>query len=73
LNVPEHRRATPGYRVVTNVDGRLVKLTANDLGVIDITTDDERIVADLLRLHVTKVPKLSNAEVADLQTKSKEA
>jgi len=69
----DHRRATPGYRVVTtDVTGRRVKLAADDLGVITIESDEERRVADALGLPVTKVPKLSNAEVADLQKKSKE-
>jgi hypothetical protein len=71
LNVPDYRRATPGYRVVATVDGRIVKLTADDLGVITIETDDERRLADRRNLPLTRVPKLSNDEVADLQRKTK--
>ena len=71
MNDKDHRRATKGARFISvdTVTGRIVKLTANDLGVIAIETDEQRRVADKLRLPITRTPKLDGDEVADLKKK----
>lgn len=65
----QYRRATAGARFVRMdpVSGHLVKLRADELGVIPITTAPERRVADAIGLRVTRVPRLDNDEVAALK------
>jgi len=65
----EHRRAPERARYLRmdTVTGTLVKLQADERGVIEITTDPERRVADAFGLPVTRTPRLDNAEVAKLQ------
>jgi len=67
----EYRR---GVRVTTTdpLTGALVKLVPDENGVIAITSDAMRRVADARGYSVTKLPKMSNAEVGDLQKKNKE-
>lgn len=69
----EYRRAAPGWRCVSTdpVTGRAVKLAADDLGVITITSDEERRLADARRLPITKLPRLDNDEVAKLKSKER--
>lgn len=54
----QHRRATPGARLTRTIDGRPVKLVADELGVIEITSEAERRAADAFGLRVTRVPRL---------------
>jgi hypothetical protein len=65
----EHRRAAENARYYRTdaVTGRQVKLVADDLGVITITSAEERRVADAFGLPVTRIPKLSGDEVAELR------
>jgi len=64
-----HRRAKPGARFsrIDPTTGLLVKLRADDLGVIEITDPSEQRVADAFGLPVTKTPRLDSDEVAKLQ------
>ena len=71
MNEKTYRRTKPGQRYVTSdpMTGRLVKLAADELGVITITTPEEQRVAAALGLPITKLPRASNDEVAALKSK----
>jgi len=68
----EHRRAPENarYTRIDTVTGRPVKLIADELGVITITTPEERRVADAFGLPVTRLPRMTAAEVTDTAKKS---
>ena len=65
-----YRRAAPGARfLTTDSTGRRVKLVADELGVITITTPAEARAADSFGLPVTKLPRASGDEVAKSKKK----
>lgn len=69
--MPEHRRGEPDTRYTRSdpVTGEVVKLIANENGVVAITTDAERRAADAWGLTETRLPKLGPKEVRELQAK----
>lgn len=68
----EHRRGEPGARYVRMDPDtqRLIRLVADEDGVIPIRDEVERRVADAIGLAVTRLPKLGPKEVRALQAKA---
>jgi len=68
----EYRRAGKDVALYSRVDGpsgRLVKLVPDDLGIITISSEAERRVAEAIGLPVTKLPRLDSDEVAKAKKK----
>ena len=69
--MPDHRRGEPDTRYVRcdPQTSHIVKLVTDEAGVVAITTDAERRVADAWGLAETRLPKLGPREVRELQSK----